>query len=202
MSTARQIAANCANATKSTGPVTPEGKANSSRNRFSHGFTASTSYIQDVEDPEDFHGLIASLQREYRPATTTEQILVEKMFHNQMLSLRAIRLQTACLRGLQPGQEVPKDLGLLIRYQHASDRAFHKAHAELLKAQKERKMSEIGFESSKAPEAAATPAGSSQNEPRASENPAEQEIKRSFIPDVIPMVAKMAAGAAKLPQAA
>ena len=44
---------------------------------------------------------------------------------------------------------VPKDLGLLIRYQTSAENAFHKAHNELVKAQKERKKSEIGFESQK-----------------------------------------------------
>jgi len=74
-----------------------------------------------------------------------EQILVEKMIHNQWLSLRAIRLQSDRLAGRKPWEELPKDLGLLIRYQTAADRAFHRAHAELLKLQKERQKSEIGF---------------------------------------------------------
>jgi hypothetical protein len=42
---------------------------------------------------------------------------------------------------------VPKDLGLLIRYQTSADRAFHRAHNELVKAKKQRSNSEIGFES-------------------------------------------------------
>ena len=108
MSTARQFAANRENAKKSTGPVTPEGKARSSQSHFSHGFTASTSFIRGDESPEDFCALLHDLMREYHPATTTEQILVEKMFHNQVLSLRAIRLQTARLCSLEPGQELPR----------------------------------------------------------------------------------------------
>ena len=66
------------------------------------------------------------------------------MIHNQWLSIRAIRLQSELLVTREPWQDVPKDLGLLIRYQTAADRAFHKAHTALLKLQKERQKSEIG----------------------------------------------------------
>jgi hypothetical protein len=146
MATAAQIAANRANSKKSTGPTTPEGKAKSALNAITHGFAAATHFL-DGEDPEDFYGLQASLLREFLPDTTMETILVEKMIHNQWLSLRAIRLQNDALRFRmeQYHGKTPADLGLLIRYQTAADRAFHRAHAELVKVQKERKKSEIGF---------------------------------------------------------
>src|SRR5579862_8004792 len=47
MATAAQIAANRANARRSTGPRTPEGKAASSRNALTHGATASDTYLAD-----------------------------------------------------------------------------------------------------------------------------------------------------------
>ena len=50
------------------------------------------------------------------------------------------------------------DLGLLIRYHQSSDRGFYKARTELLNAQKERKKSEIGFESQNAAQPAEAPA--------------------------------------------
>jgi hypothetical protein len=158
MATKAQIAANRANSKKSTGPTTPEGKAKSARNAITHGFAASTHFL-DGEDPEDFYGLMHSLVHEFQPATTMEQILVEKIVHNQWLSLRAIRLQNDALRYRMESYtgETPHDLGLLIRYQTAADRAFHKAHAELVKVQKERKTSEIGFVLQKAEQPAETP---------------------------------------------
>jgi hypothetical protein len=149
MATILQIAANQANAQKSTGPKTPEGKAASSRNRLSHGF-ASSATIMPGENPEEFKALIDDLSAQYQPANTTEQILIEKMAQNQWLSLRAFRLQGLAFLHQSLNQEnfgIPKDLGLLIRYQTSADRAFHRAHNELVKAQKERKKSEIGFES-------------------------------------------------------
>ena len=143
MATEKQRAANRENAKKSTGPRTPEGKAVSCMNAVTDGFASSTSFIKG-ENENDLYALYRNLHGELKPATHVEQILVEKMIHNQWLSLRAIRLQSARLAGKQPWDELPKDLALLIRYQTAADRAFHKAHAELLKLQKERKKSEIG----------------------------------------------------------
>jgi hypothetical protein len=52
---------------------------------------------------------------------------------------------------------MPKDLGVLIRYQQSSDRGFYKARNELLTAQKERKKSEYGFESQEASQPPAEP---------------------------------------------
>ena len=144
MATPKQIAANRANAKKSTGPVTPEGKAKSALNAYSYGFTGGI-YFLEGEDPEEFHDLLDALTEEFVPATSTEQILVEKMVHNQWLSLRATRLQSQILFCNPTVMTIPKDLGLLLRYQTTADRAFHKAHNELVKAQKQRKNSEIGF---------------------------------------------------------
>ena len=149
MSTPSQIAANKLNAQKSTGPKTPEGKAKSSANRLSWGFASNTIIIPG-EDPDEFRGLVEDFIAEHQPVCVTEQVLVEKMAQQQWLSLRALRLQgeafiyQACA---DIGFAVPKDLGLLIRYQTSADRAFHRAHNELVKAKKQRSNSEIGFES-------------------------------------------------------
>ena len=149
MATPSHIAANKLNAQKSTGPQTPEGKAKSAANRLSWGFASNTIIIPG-EDPDEFRGLVEDFIAEHQPICVTEQVLVEKMAQQQWLSLRALRLQgeafiyQACA---DIGFAVPKDLGLLIRYQTSADRAFHRAHNELVKAKKQRSNSEIGFES-------------------------------------------------------
>ena len=149
MATERQTEANKLNAQKSTGPKTPEGKAKSSGNRLSWGFASNTIIIPG-EDPDEFRGLVEDFIAEHQPICVTEQVLVEKMAQQHWLSLRALRLQgeafiyQACA---DIGFAVPKDLGLLIRYQTSADRAFHRAHNELVKAKKQRPNSEIGFES-------------------------------------------------------
>jgi hypothetical protein len=148
MPTQKQIDSNKANAQKSTGPRTEEGKAKSCLNRLSHGFASSATIIPG-EDPEEFKALLTDLAAEHQPATATEQVLVEKMASSQWLSLRAFRLQGEAfldqtLNGTKFG--VPKDLGVLIRYHNTAERAFHKAHNEFVKAKKQRSNSEFGFE--------------------------------------------------------
>ena len=149
MSTARQRTANKLNAQNSTGPTSPEGRAKSSLNRLSHGF-ASSATIMPGENPEEFKALLDSLTAEHEPQGPTEQILVEHLAMNQWLSLRAFRLQGFAFLHQQLNTDdkfsMPKDLALLIRYKTTSDNAFHKAHNDLVKTQKERKNSEIGFE--------------------------------------------------------
>jgi hypothetical protein len=112
----------------------------------------------DGENPEEFKALVADLMSEFEPATPTEQILVERMGQNQWLTLRAFRLQNeAFAMSLQYRKPVNANLALFIRYQATADRNFHKAHTELVKAQKERQKSEIDFESQNAGQAADPP---------------------------------------------
>jgi len=155
MATQAQVDANQANSQKSTGPKTPQGKAASSRNRLSHGFASSTRFVRG-EDPAEFNLLLDDLLSEHQPATPTEQILVEQMAHHHWINLRATRLQDSEVAiHLKLGM-TPTHLPVFIRYQTAAERSFHKAHNELLKAQKKRETSKIGFESKKpevAPEA-------------------------------------------------
>ena len=157
MATPAQIEANRRNSKNSTGPQTAAGKARSCTNRLSHGFTSSVLFIAD-EEREEFNLLLADLHNEFQPATPSEQILLEKMVQNQWLALRAYRLQSIALNAPAAPGDVHPDLGLLIRYHQSSDRGFYKARNELLKSQKERQKSQIGFESQNAAQPAETPA--------------------------------------------
>ena len=151
MSSNAQIAANQANAQKSTGPVTAAGKAASSQNRRTYGFTGKFG-IMPGEDPQEFVALVDALVDEHKPETVTENILVEKMAQHFWTAQRAMRLQDMSFGNV----DHPHALALYLRYQTTHDRAFHKCLSDLLKLRAERrkaleaeKKAEIGFESQK-----------------------------------------------------
>ncbi len=72
---------NRANAKKSTGPETVEGKAASSKNAFKHGLYSKSACIPG-ENPEDLDALRADLRAEHQPASPTEEILVDELAHH------------------------------------------------------------------------------------------------------------------------
>ncbi len=75
MSSSAQIEANRANAQKSTGPITAEGRAASSRNSVSHGLTASPNnlFASDTEAQANFAQHIHKLRKECLPEGTLEE---------------------------------------------------------------------------------------------------------------------------------
>src|SRR5438874_13705061 len=97
----KQLAANRANAAKSTGPRTPEGKARSARNGITHAFTASTFTVVRLEDLQEIANLKADLTAAYQPVNSQELFALERMALTQQAMLRAARLEsglfTTCL---------------------------------------------------------------------------------------------------------
>ncbi len=163
-------------------------------NRLTHGF-ASSSFITPEENGHEFIALLDDLTAEHLPMTPTEQILVEKMAQNHWLTQRALNLQGEAFLALSlDGQSsaVPANLGLLIRYHTAAERAFHRAHNELVKSRKEREKSEIGFEPQKA----------SQPPKPADPEPPQPPLDYQIVPDLTYQTPKAAARAATFPQAA
>lgn len=78
----KQLAANRANARKSTGPRTPQGKARSSQNAVKHGILARAvlpSALEAVESREDFDQLLASLTDLFAPEGIVEVLLVQQI---------------------------------------------------------------------------------------------------------------------------
>ena len=76
MRTPNQTRASRANGAKSKGPVTPQGKRNSSRNRTRHGMFADTIVLEG-EDKSQFLEMLEDLFAEYQPRTRMESMLVE-----------------------------------------------------------------------------------------------------------------------------
>jgi hypothetical protein len=107
----KQHAANRANAAKSTGPRTPEGKARSSQNSRTHGFTASTFAVVRLEELDEIAHLRQDLVAVYHPGNSQELFALEQMALAQQTMLRAARLEsglfTVCLESALNDNEVP-----------------------------------------------------------------------------------------------
>jgi hypothetical protein len=108
----------------STGPVTPEGKAVSSRNAVRHGLCATKLTGADLEQ---LHAIRARLDQEWEPSTETENILLQQMALSQWRLERALELELSALDGPLD----PAALALALRYRTSAERSFYKALAEL-----------------------------------------------------------------------
>jgi len=78
----RKAAANRANAQRSTGPRTTEGKARSSLNALRHGILAKAAFNVVIEGEErraEFEAIVAGLAQEYQPRTITEHMMVQQL---------------------------------------------------------------------------------------------------------------------------
>ena len=107
----KQLAANRANAAKSTGPRTQEGKSRSAQNARAHGFTASTFAVVRIEDLDEVGRLAQDLAAVYRPENSQEQFALERIALAQQSMLRAARLEaglfTACMDQALNDNETP-----------------------------------------------------------------------------------------------
>ncbi len=89
----KQLAANRANAAKSTGPRTAPGKARSAQNARKHGFTASTFAVVRLEDLQEIAHLKEDLVALYQPVDSQELFALERITLAQQSLLRAARLE-------------------------------------------------------------------------------------------------------------
>ncbi len=78
MTSEKQLVANRANAKRSTGPKSKNGKARSSKNALTHGLTGADIVVPG-EDPEEFEALRAGLYVDFEPTGTIEHELIDRM---------------------------------------------------------------------------------------------------------------------------
>jgi hypothetical protein len=153
MRTESQIEASRANGARSRGPVTPEGKRNSSRNSIKHGLLASTIVLKgEIEDRflEVLNDLIVELQ----PETAVECSLVEMMAAARWRQLRLWGMEKAGMDYQIRNQAVgsgrgednatrasiafrtlsddSRSLDLINRYDSRYERQYLRAHRRLL----------------------------------------------------------------------
>jgi hypothetical protein len=93
MATEKQIAANRANAEKSTGPKTIKGKATSSQNAVKTGLDAKSEVMRCESRPE-YDLLIAEYYARFQPAIPEERCLVDDLIQAEWLGRRYLSSAT------------------------------------------------------------------------------------------------------------
>jgi hypothetical protein len=173
---------NRANAQLSTGPRSPEGKANSSQNSFKHGLY-STQLVLPGENPAELDALRADLRAEHQPFNETEAILVNEMAEQfwRLRRTRSLEIEALSSHEKLESWFATGFLALIQRTMASAERGFHKALTSLRQLQKVR-----GFVPLKSAEPVAEEIGFvSQNEPTA-ENEHEAALEDNdsgFVPE-------------------
>lgn len=139
----RKLAANRANAQRSTGPTTSEGKEKSKLNAVKHGLTARyfPAVIQaGTAEWEHFEAVRTELYGFYQPADPIEELMVEKVTMEYVRYRRLVeREQVLCSANRPYFLEI---VNKLARYQTAINRQLFEAMRELERLQAQRKAKE------------------------------------------------------------
>src|SRR4051794_1001393 len=138
MATLDQIRANRENAQLSTGPQSESGKEISSANHTSHGLT-SRKIVLKTENQAEYDDLLAGINTEYTPTSTTEVELVYEIAGQAWRLRRADGVETRIFD--EAGDDVLKvtaELDKVRRYRSSIEKAWHKAIEHLRKIQASR----------------------------------------------------------------
>jgi hypothetical protein len=147
-----QLAANRANAQLSSGPVSIEGKAISSRNHTSHGLASDTAegdhfQVLGNENQAAYDKDLADFRKEWKPTTATENDLVNRMVTHRWLRRRALRLQESLFDHATGTLTDTKRFDLYRRYETQHERSFNKVLADLQRLRSFQIRQQNGFES-------------------------------------------------------
>ncbi len=156
MSTAKQIQESRANGAKSKGPVTAQGKINSSRNSTRHGLLAET-IVLEAEKEGAFIEFLQELFEEHQPQTPTEAMLVDTIAAASWRQSRIWGMQKVAfdydvasslvptnsnpLRAVMALRDSPDNVRtheLMLRYEIAFDRQISRALLRLQQLQERR----------------------------------------------------------------
>lgn len=152
MTTAAQLHANRANATKSSGPRTSEGRAVSALNARKHGLRAEKAALFASEAPDEWDALLASLRNDLQPEGEVEELLVErvaaatwKLRRAGVIEVGAMQAEGADDRegglGLAAWRDANKGqtLQLVTKYARAAESSMYTALHELERRQAARR---------------------------------------------------------------
>jgi len=161
----KQLAANRANAQKSTGPCTEEGRAAVRFNGLKHGLSAKSLCLPG-DDPEELDAFLDNFEADFRPTNQTEAELVMQIAMASWRLRRFRRVEAAhfatsiedhksYIDGCHPEwnddakiafvlghADHSRTLSSLWRYQTQWERAIRTANQELRRIRKEAKQSE------------------------------------------------------------
>ena len=160
----KQHAANRRNASLSTGPATPEGKAVTRLNALRYGLRAR-SILLPGENAEEYQQLCADLESEWKPQSRTEQLWLEQMAVAQW---KLARLEVGERSIFAQGMPAEKQMALLDRFstqRSRLERSFKQAMHELRQLQKTRAEREIAQQQGPAPRPAAPAPGGGWQQP-------------------------------------
>ena len=149
MATPAQLTANRANAQRSTGPRSVEGKSASRFNALKHGVDAASVTLPG-EDPRAYQALADAYDAQYVPAGPTERFLLDTMIRADWHKLRMQGLESSLLTKMLTespdadiinvmlsGSPAAKLLARIQRQLSAHERAWFRAHKELVRCQAE-----------------------------------------------------------------
>lgn len=150
MTTAAQLAANRANALRSTGPRTPEGQSVSAMNARSHGLRSSAAgALLPGESKKAWEQLHCDLRQDLQPHGEVEELLVDRVAAAVWKLRRAAQFEAGVLEAeevaaIGAGRAVWRDankgqaLGLVVRYSRSSEASLYQALHELERRQARR----------------------------------------------------------------
>jgi hypothetical protein len=149
--TQRQIAANRANAARSTGPRTLEGKEAVARNAIKHGLT-SRSVLLPGDDQREYKAFSDAMTISAAPQGPLEQEFVQQIIDAMWVRRRVPQIESGALRYLMGDEIDPavsadlwsRLLDSLSRYAAAKDRVIFRAISELRRLQ-DRRMEELSY---------------------------------------------------------
>ena len=140
---------------KHTGPVTPEGKANSSRNAMRHGLTAMKPVVTETDRPE-FEALEAHLRFSLAPTGFLQELTYSRILISAWNMQRVLKLENALLEhslGEDPlsNPDTEKQAALYQRYYARFEGSYRANLRELERLQRLQLTSDIHFQDAPTP---------------------------------------------------
>jgi hypothetical protein len=130
MATAAQVLANRANAQKSTGPRTVEGKNASSLNALKHGADAA-SVILPGEDPAEYNRIVAEYHRDLQPHGAIEELQVRIIIRSDWQHRRLERIENNLYRELLSEGATPNEIDVKVLRDSATGRLLRKIWSQI-----------------------------------------------------------------------